>query len=162
MLSCRFYVNIEKVNRDYRPVIWPIKYPYWCSGESSTDFIIVAYVDSLDELYKQWPEAHNIDSEEVKKIEFSSRFPKPDWYTEEKKEKKSKQEKFVEKFGHWWYLRDLDLFPEPCENHTNIFKLDGKWMNYEWAIYDDLEVARQASNAARKAIGLSEYEFKNY
>ena len=35
-------------------------------------------------------------------------------------------------------------------------------MNYEWAIYDDLEVARQASNVARKAIGLSEYEFKNY
>ena len=33
-------------------------------------------------------------------------------------------------------------------------------MNYTWAVYNDLEVARQASNTARKAIGFREYKFK--
>jgi len=48
MLRCRFYVNQEEVENDYRPVSWPIKYPYWCSGESETDFILIAYVDSIE------------------------------------------------------------------------------------------------------------------
>ena len=80
MYWARFYVNIEEVNEDYRPIIWPIKYPYWCSGETSKDFIICAYVDNEDDIYKQWPEAFNVDIEKVDKIEFSDRFPKPEWY----------------------------------------------------------------------------------
>ena len=80
MLKVRFTVNIKKVKKDYRPVIWPIKYPYWCTGENNKDFILVCYIDTLDNLYKQWPEAENIDYEEIDKIEFTSRFPKPDWY----------------------------------------------------------------------------------
>lgn len=163
MLWCRFYVNIEEVKEDYRPVVWPIKYPYWCSGETEKDFILVAYVESLDELYKQWPEAKNIDSEEVKKIEFSSRFPKPDWYTEEKKEKKSKREKFIEKFGHWWYIRDLDFLPQPCEDYMKAFKMDGKWLDLVnkggWKAFNNLEEARKASNAIRKIMGMEEYKF---
>ena len=67
---------------DYRPIIWPIKYPYWCSEENDTDFILITYVDSLDDLYKQWSEAENIDEEEVNKIIYTSRFTKPDWYNE--------------------------------------------------------------------------------
>ena len=180
MIWTRFYVNIKKVNGDYRPVVWPIKYPYWCSGESSTDFIIVAYVDSLDELYKQWPEAHNIDSEEVKKIEFSSRFPKPDWYTDEyikeydpskvkvywtqeKEEKKSKQERFIEKFGYWWYIRDLDFLPQPCEDYMQAFKMSGKWLDLikegKWIAFNNFETACQASNTIRKSMGMTEYDF---
>ncbi len=82
MILCRFYINIKEVNEDYRPVIWPIKYPYWCTGETKEDFILLAYVDSLDELYKQWPEAKDIESEEVDNIHFFERFPKPVWYKE--------------------------------------------------------------------------------
>ena len=104
MLKCRFYLNIEAVDEDYRPVIWPIKYPYWCSGESENDFILIAYVDSIEDLMKQWPEAHDIDSEEVKKIEFSSRFPKPDWYQEKaqkKREKTLEEKQLIEKAVEW-------------------------------------------------------------
>lgn len=163
MYWCRFYINIEEVKEDYRPVVWPIKYPYWCSGETEKDFILVAYVDSLDDLYKQWPEAKNIDSEKVKKIEFSSRFPKPDWYTEEKKENKSKREKFIEKFGHWWYIRDLDFLPQPCEDYMKAFKMDGKWLDLvnegKWKAFNNLEEARKASNAIRKIMNMEEYKF---
>lgn len=83
MIWCRFYINIKEVKEDYRPVIWPIKYPYWLSGESETAYIICAYADSEEDIYKQWPEAYDLDTEEVKSIEFSERFPKPDWYREE-------------------------------------------------------------------------------
>lgn len=84
MLRCRFFVNIDECNDDFRPVIWPIKYPYWCTGENEEDFVIVAYADSIDDIIKQWPEAHDIESKEVKEIKFTSRFYKPDWYTPDK------------------------------------------------------------------------------
>lgn len=82
MIRARFYVNIKEVKGDYRPIIWPIKYPYWCTGETYTDFILVAYIESPEDLYKQWPEAYNISMDEVSKVEYSDRFPKPSWYEE--------------------------------------------------------------------------------
>ncbi len=84
MLRARFYVNMEACNDDYRPVKWPIKYPYWCSGETMNDeFVLVAYVDSVKVLKELWPEADKIETNEVDKIIFTSRFPKPDWYNPE-------------------------------------------------------------------------------
>ena len=80
MLLCRFYVNKDKCNNDYRPVIWPISYPYWCTGESETSYILMAYVDTIDKLYEQWPEVENVNTLEKDIITFSDRFPKPDWY----------------------------------------------------------------------------------
>ena len=180
MIWTRFYLPLEKCDNDYRPVIWPVKYPYWCTGETTRAFIIVAYVDSLDELYKQWPEAHDIDSEEVKKIEFNSRFQRPDWYTDEyikeydpskvkvywpveKEEKKSKRERFIEKFGYWWYIRDLDFLPQPCEDHMEAFKMSGKWLDLikegKWIAFNNFETACQASNTIRKSMGMTEYDF---
>lgn len=85
MLKCRFYVGIEETDNDYRPMVWPIKYPYWCTGENDTDFILVAYVDSTEDLMKQWPEAHDIEEEEVEKVEFTGRLQKPEWYVESEK-----------------------------------------------------------------------------
>lgn len=89
MLRVRFKIKFVDCDEDYRPVIWPIKYPYWCSGEHNNEFddndeyfILVAYVDSEEELYKQWPEAYDLDIEEVEKIEFTGRFQKPKWYKE--------------------------------------------------------------------------------
>lgn len=183
MIWTRFYLNIKEVKGDYRPLVWPIKYPYWCSGETQNDFILVAYVESLDELYKQWPEAKNIDSEEVKKVTFTDRFPKPDWYTNEHieqvknknliqvvynvndyiKEKPSKQERFIKKFGYWWYIRDLDFLPQPCEDNMQAFKMSGKWLDLvkegKWIAFNDFETACQASNTIRKSMGMTEYDF---
>tara|TARA_R100001129_G_scaffold151506_1_gene113776 strand:+ start:296 stop:544 length:249 start_codon:yes stop_codon:yes gene_type:complete len=81
VLRVRFRANQE----DYRPVKWPIKYPYWCTGEDETHSILVAYVESLDELYTLWPEAEDLDVEERDKLTFTDRFTKPDWYLEEVK-----------------------------------------------------------------------------
>lgn len=53
MLRVKFDINIEQVNNDYRPIIWPIKYPYWCSGQNDMYFHLIAYVDSLEQLFKQ-------------------------------------------------------------------------------------------------------------
>jgi len=163
MFWCRFYLNIKEVKEDYRPVIWPIKYPYWCSGESDKDFIMVAYVESLDDLYKQWPEAKKVDYESVKKVTFTDRFPKPDWYEEIKE--KSRSERFIEKFGHWFYLRELDFFPEPCEDYPKAFKMSGNWLNLhkekKWLLFDDIEKACATSYAIRKSLGMEDYDFSS-
>lgn len=82
MQRIRFYLSQDKTGGDYRPVIWPIKYPYWCAGETGDGqyFILVAYVDSLADLRKQWPEAENLEIQTAARVEFSTRFPRPDWY----------------------------------------------------------------------------------
>jgi len=82
VMRVRFYVNIEACNGDYRPVVWPIPHPYWCSGESETDFVLVAYVETKEQLMAQWPEAANIEVLEKKSSSyfFSDRFSKPTWF----------------------------------------------------------------------------------
>lgn len=82
MIRARFLMSIEKCVGDYRPLRWPIQYPYWCTGENDNYFVLVAYANSTEELKELWPEASNIESKEVDKILFSDRFPKPDWYKE--------------------------------------------------------------------------------
>ena len=81
MKRFRFYLDKEACGYDYRPVVWPIRHPYWCSGENADSFILIAYAESEDEIRSQWPEVEDLDFvEDVKEITFSSRFPKPDWY----------------------------------------------------------------------------------
>lgn len=80
MIRARFYVNKEKCGGDYRPLKWPIKHPYWCTGESDNDFVLVAYATSIEEIKELWPEASSIDVQEVEKVIFTDRFKKPDWY----------------------------------------------------------------------------------
>ncbi len=76
MLRVRFKANPD----DYRPVKWPVKYPFWCSGYGEEYSIVIAYVDTIEEIYELWPEATELDAEERKEITFTDRFPKPDWY----------------------------------------------------------------------------------
>ena len=76
MLRVRFHANPD----DYRPVKWPVKYPFWCTGYGENYSVVVAYVDSVDELMELWPEASNLDIEERESITFTDRFPKPSWY----------------------------------------------------------------------------------
>lgn len=61
---------------------WPIKHPYWCTGAGDGYSIIVAYADDEAEILRNWPEAHDIDSEEVDGYAFTSRFPRPTWLQE--------------------------------------------------------------------------------
>ncbi|PCI28923.1 hypothetical protein COB55_03030 [Candidatus Wolfebacteria bacterium] len=77
MIRCRFKANPE----DYRPVNWPIKHPYWCTGYGDGSSIIVAYADDEDEIMKNWPDAEDLDSEERDEYAFTDRFKKPDWFT---------------------------------------------------------------------------------
>lgn len=72
----RFHAN----ENDFRSINWPVKYPYWCSGYGDDYSVVVAYVESEEEIITNWPEANNIDVEEVDKIIFTSRFKKPDWF----------------------------------------------------------------------------------
>jgi len=82
MIRCRFFTH----EPDYRPVVWPLKHPYWCtgSGENSKGdyWVIVAYADDEAEIMKNWPEAFALDSEKRDSYLFTSRFARPDWFTD--------------------------------------------------------------------------------
>ena len=68
------------------------------------------------------------------------------------------QKKFVERYGHNWYLRDFDYLPEPLENcpHNISDRYMKTLMEGETAIiFDSLEDAYTASNNVRTALGLS-------
>ena len=83
MKRVRFYVSKEACKDDYRPVKWPIKHPYWCVGETDTCFILVAYVESIEELIELWPEAKIDLIVRTSKVKFTNRRPKPNWYKED-------------------------------------------------------------------------------
>jgi hypothetical protein len=80
MIRTRFKVNPE----DPRPVHWPIKHPYWVTGEAGDGSyaIIVAYANDLAEIARNWPDAFDIESEHRDEYLFTGRFPKPEWFTE--------------------------------------------------------------------------------
>ena len=75
MIRARFLVNGD----DYRPVVWPIKHPYWCTGYSGRSAVIVAYADDEAEIQRLWPDARRIDADEADAYAFTDRFAKPDW-----------------------------------------------------------------------------------
>jgi len=77
MIRCRFKTSAG----DYRPVNWPIKHPYWCSGFGEDHSIVVAYADDEAEILCNWPEASELDSENVEGYLFTSRFACPAWFT---------------------------------------------------------------------------------
>lgn len=89
MIRCRFYISDEKTDYDPRPIIWPIKHPYWITGsteELNTSYsIVVAYADNEEQILELWPEATKLDSTEVTDYVFTSRFPKPTWLDENQK-----------------------------------------------------------------------------
>lgn len=76
MIRARFRTDLG----DPRPVVWPIKHPYWVTGSDDTHAIVVAYADDLDEIVRNWPDAEGIDVEERTEYTFTDRFPKPDWF----------------------------------------------------------------------------------
>lgn len=78
MLRVRFKAN----SNDPRPINWPIKHPYWVTGYSGDDSYatVVAYADDEQYIFDNWPEAEDLDAEEVNEYFFSDRFPKPKWF----------------------------------------------------------------------------------
>jgi hypothetical protein len=77
MIRARFITTSE----DYRPVTWPLKHPYWCSGVGDGYSTIVAFADDVTEIKRLWPEAEDIDHCDVDDYCFTDRFPKPLWWT---------------------------------------------------------------------------------
>lgn len=69
---------------DYRPMVFNPKYPWWCSGQAADGSIatIVAYLPVSEDLKKYWDDAEEVEYTEHDTIEFSSRFPKPDYFKE--------------------------------------------------------------------------------
>lgn len=71
---------------DYRPLIFNPKYPWWCSGhgedEKGENSVIIAYLPENENLLEYWDDAYNIDVDDCEEIEFSSRFPKPEYFVE--------------------------------------------------------------------------------
>lgn len=76
MIRARFRANIH----DPRPVKLPVSGPYWVTGEGEDCAIIVAYAMDENEILEYWPEATNIESQKTGCIEFTDRFPCPDWW----------------------------------------------------------------------------------
>lgn len=76
MIRCRF----KQPTEDPRPVNWPVKHPYWISGQGDDYFILIAYADDEAEVLANWPEATDLDSTERAEYLFTDRFPKPDWF----------------------------------------------------------------------------------
>ena len=82
MLRIRFNVT----NEDFRPVNWPLAYPYWCSGFDSDGAILISYCDNAEYIFCNWPEAINLQIEEVAGYQFTDRFPKPEWFQPDEEE----------------------------------------------------------------------------
>ena len=76
MLRIRFKANPD----DYRPVNWPVKHPYWCSGEGEDYSIVISYADDTKYILENWPEAKDLEIEEANAYVFTDRFPKPKWF----------------------------------------------------------------------------------
>ena len=70
----------------------PIKMPWWCSGigfgrhgarpYDDEYAVIVCYLPEDEELKKYWDDAFDVETEEVEKIKYTDRFPKPEWCEE--------------------------------------------------------------------------------
>jgi len=67
---------------DYRPLIFNPAYPWWCSGEAGdgAHVIIVAYLPAEANLLDYWDDAFEVEFTEAEAIQFSSRFPKPEYF----------------------------------------------------------------------------------
>ena len=79
MLRVRFKANLD----DSRPINWPVKHPFWETGFTDEHAIVVSYADDESYILKNWPEAEELDVEEVDGYLFTDRFPKPEWFKED-------------------------------------------------------------------------------
>lgn len=82
----RFYSD----SNDYRPIKFPPTGPFWCSGsltrysrkksKEEQVWVLVAFLKKKSDLNLYWPEAEVDEWYGKMPIEFTSRFPQPDWW----------------------------------------------------------------------------------
>ena len=91
-IRVRFKSNADDIRPIYKPPALP-EGPWWCSGYDSDDnAYIIAYVKNEKTIKKQWPEAFDEDMrDECEKINFTTRFPQPDWWDAEKDQAKTEE-----------------------------------------------------------------------
>jgi len=77
----RYRFKTKSIN-DCRPLVFEPKYPWWKTGESENAVTIVAYIPKGKSIYTYWNDAYEIDYREESKIEFTTRFSKPEWFVE--------------------------------------------------------------------------------
>lgn len=146
MIRARFYIKKSDCGNDYRPVKWPIKYPYWCSGESDDSFILVAYAEDEDNIKELWPEAYDINVlEKDTEVKFTSRFPKPGWY--------ELYEKELEECDRFIWITDA------CMRDGVIRKVKAKIEEYGGLLLTDIpdritpyEIGRDAFESKEEAL----------
>jgi hypothetical protein len=74
-------VRFKTGPQDYRPAKFPPPHPYWCTGYMGDGAaVIIGYADDIRQVYEYWPDAEDIDTEEVQSYFFSGRFPRPAWF----------------------------------------------------------------------------------
>lgn len=66
--------------QDSRPLLFNPKYPWWESGYSDEHATIIAWLPAGANLYNYWDDAFDVESTEHDKIEFTDRFPKPNYF----------------------------------------------------------------------------------
>lgn len=143
MIRARFYIKKSDCGNDYRPVKWPIKYPYWCSAESSNSFVLVAYAEDEDSIKELWPEAYDINVlEKDTEIRFTLRFPKPEWY-----------ELYEEMYDTFVWITDT------CLQDGKIRKVKAKIEDYDGTLLADIpdritpyEIGRDAFESKEEAL----------
>jgi hypothetical protein len=88
-----YRVRFIQDSEDFRPVYWPIKYPYWCTGyDNKGGAIMVAYVDDEKHLKSMWPKAKKINlGKKTDSFIFTELFTKPEWFQEPTENKEATQ-----------------------------------------------------------------------
>ena len=103
----RYRIRFKCNPDDYRPIKWPVKHPYWCSGFSETHSIVISYAGDEAYIYEHWPEASDLEIQERNSYTFTDRFEEPEWLLAGQKE--------------------LSRYTATHEG-TTVEKRDGKWM----------------------------------
>lgn len=67
---------------DCRPLVFNTAYPWWCSGYGDDFAVIIAYLPIGESVETYWDDAFDVESEPKDSIEFSDRFPKPEYFIE--------------------------------------------------------------------------------
>lgn len=69
-------------------------------------------------------------------------------------------QKFVKDYGHWWFLREFDYFPEPLEYYDKNLSVSALELimdskeSYRWRLFDNEKDAKEASNKVRESLKL--------
>lgn len=82
MKLIRYRFKTKDVN-DNRPLIdmEKIQMPWWCSAEAADGSyaIIICYLPEDEILENYWDDAYDIEYSTYNDIEYTDRFPKPEW-----------------------------------------------------------------------------------